>query len=321
MHPCNGPARGPSVAGRRQVPWRRLLRDSAPSIGIIGIPRQGFSARGRRLRRLPRGDGGLRGLSPGRSGCRSVSAPRRSGRSAPADAAVRVDTEHDDRVRALVRREQERAGRVDREATRRLALRSRRGQRDEPSARRVDREDGDAVVAAIRAVQEAARRMDVDVGGGAAAGEALRQRRHNLHPPQSAALAIVAERRDGAAKLVDDVDVLRHSGERRCGAGRPRTQAASRADRWGGGDGPPDRAGTRTRDRRRDRPRARSGCLDRRRSNGRAARSGGSGGPTSPRAGSRRSPRPASRLPGPAAPRCCRSRSLPPARPCPSDRC
>src|SRR5262249_50350010 len=151
--------------------------------------------------------------------------------------------ERDERVRALVRREDERAAPVEREVTRRAPAGRLVADERQLLGRGVEGVDDDAVVAAIRAVDESAIRMDVDVGGevGRGAGDApgrgidldvrgeggsdevARDRRDRLDWLEPAPLGVVAEGGEAGADLVDheNVAAARVKGEvPRPGAGR-----------------------------------------------------------------------------------------------------
>src|SRR5262250_3717119 len=86
-----------------------------------------------------------------------------------------IHAERDDRIAVLIRGVEERAGRLDGEEARRLALRRLPAHRCEHARCRVDGEDGEAVVSAIRSIDEAPGRAHRDLRGRTVAREGRRQ--------------------------------------------------------------------------------------------------------------------------------------------------
>ncbi len=134
---------------------------------------------------------------------------RRSHLEAPAGgrqaAVLGIDPKDDHVVRALVRGQQERSGRVNGEIPRRFALCRSVLDEGQSPRRLVDRKDRDTVMAAVRAVEEPAVRMHGDLRGRTLPFEGGGQRRDSLHFREPARGGVIAKRGDRRIQFADHV--------------------------------------------------------------------------------------------------------------------
>src|SRR5579864_3230583 len=123
-------------------------------------------------------------------------------------ATSRINPKHNNIVRFLISREQQRPRRINFEASRRFALRGSVFDRRQRTFHRVNSKDSNAVMSAIRGVEELSRRMHTNLGVVILPAKAFGQSGNILQRMKRAGAKVGRKRRDRRPHLVDHVSKL-----------------------------------------------------------------------------------------------------------------